>query len=179
MMNKTEDYKGFDKVFYYTIIFLISSFIGYIYEVIYFLIDDKVLVNRGFFYGPYIPVYGFGALFLIITLKRFKSNPLIVFLLAMLVTGITEYTAGVWVDKVYHEMWWDYRGVFLNINGYVCFRSVLSFAVGALMLIYWLEPLVCRKIMPIKCSSKKVIFAFIVCTVTIDLVFTLIFRHPL
>ena len=130
----------FNKVFYYTIIFFIGSFIGYLYEVIFYLLDDHKLVNRGFLYGPYLPVYGFGAILLILTLRKFKKNPLLIFILAMVVTGITEYVAGFLVYKIYHEMWWDYTGLFLNINGYVCLRSVSFFAISGLLLVYLIEP---------------------------------------
>lgn len=178
-MNEKNSYKGFDKVFYYTIIFMISCFVGYLYEVIYYLLDDKVLVNRGFLYGPYLPVYGIGALVMLITLKRFRKNPVLVFILAMLVTGVIEYAAGFLIDKIYHEMWWNYTGLFLNISGYVCFRSVVSFAIGAMILFYLLDPFVCKKIMPIKDYNKKIIFITLLCIVVVDLIFTLIFRHPL
>lgn len=173
------DYRGFDKAFYYVIIFFIACFVGYMYEVIYYLLDDKILVNRGFLYGPYLPVYGIGALLMLVTLKRFKNNPFVVFILAMLVTGITEYLAGALVYKIYHEMWWDYTGLLLNINGYVCLRSVVSFAIGALILFYFLDPLVCKKIMTIKKDNKKVVFWTLILMLVTDLIFTLIFRHPL
>ena len=174
-----EKYKGFDRVFYYTIIFVIACFIGWVYEEIYYLVDDHILVNRGFLYGPYLPVYGFGALIMLVTLKRFKKNPLLVFVLAMIVTGIVEYVAGALVYHIYHEMWWDYTGLFLNINGYVCFRSVFSFAIGAMLLFYALDPIVCKKIMPIKKENKKIIFVTLALMIAVDLILTLIFRHPL
>lgn len=174
-----DNYRGFNKVFYYAIIFVIACFIGWVYEVIYYLVDDKVWVNRGFLFGPYLPVYGFGAIIMLATLKRFKKNPVLVFLLAMLVTGIVEYIAGALVYQIYHEMWWDYTGLFLNINGYVCLRSVVSFAIGAMLLFYILDPIVCKKIMPINMENKKIILGTILCMIIADIILTLIFRHPL
>lgn len=182
MSKKVEEkinYKGFDKVFYYTIIFFIASFIGYIYEVIFYLVDDKVLVNRGFLYGPYLPVYGFGALLMVVTLKRFVKNPVLVFLLAMFVTGVTEYVAGALIYNIYHERWWDYTGLFLNIDGYVCLRSVFSFGIGALLLFYLLEPFISQKVMRVSHDKRKIVLIILVLTIIIDLIFTLIFRHPL
>lgn len=169
----------FNKTFYYTIIFFVGSFIGYLYEVIFYLLDDHKLVNRGFLYGPYLPVYGFGAILLIVTLRKFKKHPLSIFILAMLVTGITEYVAGFLVYKVYHEMWWDYTGLYLSINGYVCLRSVISFAIGALLLFYLVEPLIVKKLLPLTKGKKVTIFSILILVIMIDLVFTLIFRHPL
>lgn len=161
----------------YLWLFLIGSFVGYIYEIIFFLVDDHVLVNRGFLYGPYLPVYGFGAIILAFLLKRFKKNPLVVFLLAMLITGVLEYFTGCLLWNIYHKTWWDYTGLFLNIDGYVCLRSVLSFGIGGLLLIYLVEPFTCKFLAG---SGKKklcVISILLIIVIILDLVFTVIFRY--
>ena len=44
------------------IYFICFAFIGWIYEVALFLIEDHIFVNRGFLYGPWLPVYGFGGI---------------------------------------------------------------------------------------------------------------------
>ncbi|MGN0992322.1 MAG: putative ABC transporter permease [Bacilli bacterium] len=163
----------------YLLIFFIGSVVGYIYEVIFYLLFDHELVNRGFLYGPYLPVYGFGAVILVFLLKRFKKNPLVVFLLAMFVTGVVEYFTGYLMWQIYHKMWWDYTGLFLNIDGYVCLRSVLTFGIGGILLIYLIEPLVCKFISSVK--KKKVysvsyLFLFII---IFDFVLTIMFRNKL
>ena len=117
------------------LIFIVGCFVGYIYEEIFCLIIDRELVNRGFLYGPYLPVYGFGALFLML-LKPFKKSPILIFVLSMLVTGVVEYITGYVMWEIWHQRWWDYTGLFLNIDGYVCLRSLLTFAIAALLLIY-------------------------------------------
>ena len=177
--SKVKKYSKFDTAFYYMIIFLIGSFVGYLYEIIFYYIDENHFINRGFLYGPYLPVYGFGAIIMLLTIKRFKKNPLVIFILAMLLTGITEYVAGFLVYQVYHEMWWDYTGLLLNINGYVCLRSVLTFAIGALLLFYLIDPFVESKVMNIKDKNKKIIFWLLVAIFVIDIVFTMLYRHPL
>lgn len=161
------------------IIFLIGSVIGYIYEVIYCLLIDNELVNRGFLYGPYLPVYGFGAVFMVWLLKRFKKNPLVVFLLAMLVTGIVEYITGYLMFHIYHRTWLDYTGLFLNINGYVCLRSVLTFAIGGLILIYIIEPLVCKYIQNTNSNKYLFVSSFGIFIIVLDFVITLIYRNTL
>ena len=166
----------FDKFFYYVIIFFIASFIGYIYEVIYYLVEDNILVNRGFLYGPYLPVYGVGALIMIVILKRFKKHPVLLYFMATIVTGITEYITGVLLN-IFGIKLWDYTGLFLNINGYVCLRSVLSFGVGALLLFYIAEPLIVKKIMPISNSTKKIITTVLLLTMITDFILTMVFKY--
>lgn len=56
------------------IIFFVYAFIGWIYEVSWFLIVRHKFVNRGVLFGPYLPIYGFGILILLLILKRFMSK---------------------------------------------------------------------------------------------------------
>ena len=128
-------------------------------------IESGTFVNRGFYYGPYLPVYGFGAVFISLLLNRFKKYPVVVFFLTILITGILEYFTGYIMFEIYHRTWWDYTGLFLNINGYVCFRSVITFAIGGLLLIYVVEPLIkefmrskSKKTINIICVSFIIIF---------------------
>lgn len=179
-LNKKEyNFDLITKTDIYFFIFLIGSVVGYIYEFLFYLLVDHKLVNSGFLYGPYIPVYGFGAVFMVFFLKRFKKYPLLIFVLSMLVTGVLEYFTGVLMFELFHRRWWDYTGLFLNIDGYVCFRSVLTFGIGGLILIYLIDPLVSR--FSVKFNSKKYLLGTScgIFVMIIDLVFTLIFRNKL
>lgn len=163
----------------YVLIFLIGAVVGFIYEEIFYFVFDHELVKRGFLYGPYLPVYGFGAVAMVFLLKRFKKDPLVVFLLAMLVTGVLEYFTGFLLWEVYDKIWWDYSGLFLNIGGYVCLRSVLTFAVGGLLLIYIIEPLV-YKLVSIAKGKMLFMWSQVICFMfVIDFIFTMIFRNTL
>ena len=130
-------------------------------------------------YGPYLPVYGFGAVILVLLLKRFKKNPLVVFLLAMFVTGVVEYFTGFLMWEIYHKMWWDYSGLFLNIDGYVCLRSVLTFGIGGILLIYLFEPLICMIISKIKENKVYGFSCFLLVVIVIDFILTIMFRNKL
>ena len=158
---------------------ILSPGIGLQHEEIFTLIMDKELVNRGFLYGPYLPVYGFGAVFIVILLRKYKKYPLFFFFACMMLTGIVEYVTGALLMEIFEKRWWDYTGLFLNINGYICLRSLLTFAIGGLLLVYIIEPIVSYLI---KTKSKYYVtlytstFLFIM---LIDFIFVLIFRHKL
>ncbi len=162
----------------FVLIFLIGSIAGFIYEEIFYFIDKKEIVKRGFLYGPYLPVYGFGAIAMLF-LKKFKKNPLVVFLFSMLVAGIVEYITGYLLWEVYNSRWWDYTGLFLNINGYVCLRSVLTFGIGGLLLIYIIEPLISMFVNKVRNSHVNIWPILIILMFLIDLTFTLIFRNKI
>ena len=79
--EKNYNFKGVDKVKLYLFIFIAGAFAGYIYEVIFELIESGTFVNKGFYYGPYLPVYGVGAVFLSLILNNYKKHPFLVFVL--------------------------------------------------------------------------------------------------
>lgn len=165
-----------DKFIYWGLIFLLGAIIGWIYEEGFSILIEKTLENRGFMYGPYLPVYGFGAIFLVYFLKRYKKHPIIIFFLSILITGITEYITGYLMETIFNRTWWDYTGLFMNIDGYVCLRSVLNFAVLSILLIYLIEPLVNKLIKKYnKITTILTLSTFII--IIIDFIITLLFRY--
>lgn len=117
-----------------------------------------------------------GAVFLNLLLKRFKKYPMLVFLLSILITGVLEYITGDIMFKIYNRTWWDYTGLFLNIGGYVCLRSVLSFSVGAMFLIYFIEPKLCSFLENSKVIKKYVSILFVM-VFLIDNIVTFLYRY--
>ncbi|MGX8833520.1 putative ABC transporter permease [Amedibacillus sp. YH-ame6] len=122
-------------------IFFIGCVSGWIYEEIFYYVSENWIGNRGFMYGPYLPVYGVGAVLMALLLHKYKKYPWIVFIMGMLITGIVEYITGWGMWQIWKHRWWDYTGLFMNIDGFVCLRSVFTFALGGLALIYVVEPL--------------------------------------
>ena len=72
------------------------SFGGYIVEVINCSIRQRKLVNRGFLFGPCLPIYGVGGLLLVLTLNKYQNDLFIVFIVGMVMTSCIEYyTSGI------------------------------------------------------------------------------------
>ena len=167
-----------DRLCYLFLIFLTGCFAGWIYEEIFYWITEGLLRNRGILYGPWLPIYGVGALG-IYALKPLKRHPVLLFLLCVAVTGVVEYIIGYAGIRYFDLRLWDYRGLFLNIDGIVCFRSVVSFGILGLVFHYLLEPMGEKLLgrMP-----KRVIRA--VCLVLAalflaDCILSLLFRTPI
>lgn len=176
---KKEIINNEDKIYNLICVFFVASIIGWIYEMIFYKVTENILENRGFLYGPYVPVYGFGAILIVLILKRIKKHPIALFLGTAIVTGILELIVGEFMLLIWHKRWWDYTGLFLNIDGQVCLRSVISFAVGGLGLIYLIEPYINKKNKTISNRNKKIIYTSIVAIMLIDLIICLIIRHPI
>lgn len=68
--------KILDKFSNYYIIFLVYAFIGWLYEVflLWFVMSPYKFVNRGVLLGPFLPIYGFGVLLLLICLHKFMKK---------------------------------------------------------------------------------------------------------
>lgn len=100
--------------------FIIYSFLGWVIESLFKSILEKKWVNSGFLYGPFCPIYGFGAGIMLIFLKPFENNIIVLFFAAFFILSIWEYIAGWLLEKKFNTKYWDYTDNFLNINGRVC-----------------------------------------------------------
>lgn len=167
-----------DGLCYLFLIFVLGCMIGWIYEEIFCWITEGLLRNRGILYGPWLPIYGIGALG-IYALKPMKQHPVVLFLLCVVVTGVVEYVIGYVGIRYFGLRLWDYRGLFLNIDGIICFRSVVSFGAMGLVFHYLLEP-VCAKLfrrMPEHTIHTSCLF--LIGLFFVDCVLSALFRTPI
>lgn len=131
----------------YMMIFVFGGIFGFVYEELFYRIDLGYFVKRGITWGPWIPIYGFGAVLIALSTDRLKKNPFFVFILSASATGILEFLAGYLLFHCLGVRLWDYNTEiwnWLNIGGYVCLRSVLFFGISALFLQYIIQPLFLR-----------------------------------
>lgn len=126
---------------------------GWIWEVLIFFIKDRRFVNRGFLYGPYLPVYGIGAVALSFLYYSWRSvgkripqkrHPVkesgFIFWFAMCGGSLTELCTGWLLWHGFHKKYWDYRGYPGNVAGYVCLYSALGFGIFGVVWIRWIAP---------------------------------------
>ena len=124
----------------YFLYFIIYAVVGWCSEVLYAYIMKNKITNRGFLLGPLCPIYGFGALAVLILLKPYVNHPLGFFVLAMFVCSVIEYVAGYLMEKLFKARWWDYSNTKFNLNGRVCLDTLIPFGVGALIVNYLFHP---------------------------------------
>ena len=126
----------------YFLLFIIYSTIGWCVEVCYTYYYERKFVNRGFLIGPYCPIYGFGAILMIFLLKRYINDVLVLFLMAVLICSILEYSTSFIMEKIFKTRWWDYSSKKFNINGRICLETMIPFGVGGVLLMYVLNPFI-------------------------------------
>lgn len=124
----------------YFLLFIIYSFIGWVWEVILSLVTRKKFVNRGFLIGPYCPIYGVGCVLLFLCLRGFNDYPILVFLFSLLICSALEYVTSFIMEKLFKARWWDYSNMFCNINGRICLPFMLVFGILGTLIIYIVNP---------------------------------------
>lgn len=127
--------------------FILYAMIGWACEVVFCSIPKKKFINRGFLNGPYCPIYGVGALIIVILLAPYIHHPIEVFLVGMISTSVLEYITSWGMERIFHAKWWDYSKKKFNINGRVCLKNSLLFGVMSLALMYLVHPFVAGLIM--------------------------------
>ena len=101
------------KIFY---IFIIYSILGWLMEVIIVSSKKRKITARGFLIGPWCPIYGFGALFITLLLKKYYNDPVALFIMSFLMGTILEYVTSYLMEKLFHARWWDYSDHKFQIN---------------------------------------------------------------
>ncbi|MFA9397301.1 MAG: putative ABC transporter permease [Clostridiaceae bacterium] len=116
------------------IIFMIYGIVGWIWETSYVSICQRKLINRGFLHGPFIPIYAYASLTIILSMKvieQYLPENIILYVLAAslgiaLVASIWEYVTSAILEKLFKTRWWDYSDRKFNLNG----RIALDYSIG-------------------------------------------------
>lgn len=154
----------------YFVYFVFFSIIGWLYEVfLEIFIYNNGFVNRGFLFGPYCPVYGFGAIIFILALKGLKKKkicigklniiPALVFVGIMAISTVVELITSYLLQIVIGGWLWDYSGYAFNFEGRIALDTSLRFGVGGMLFMYVLHPLFEKMLN--KLGNRKVNILFI------------------
>lgn len=139
-------------------IFFIACFLGTVIEMIFcFIIENRIMTRAGVIYGPFNPVYGFGALLITILLHNFRDKKKrYIFIITMVVGAGFEYICSVFQELAFGTITWEYSNTFLNLQGRTNFAySVFWGALG----VFWIKtvyPILDRFIEDIMNLPKKI-----------------------
>lgn len=99
--------------------FFLYSFVGWIWESCYVSAIKKEWVNRGFMHGPILPLYGSGAVVILVSTIGVRDNLLLTFVCGMVMATALEYVTGAVMERMFHVRYWDYSDKKGNVNGYI------------------------------------------------------------
>ena len=128
--------------FAYAFLLLMTySIIGWCGEMVYCSIcQRKLCEKRGFLNGPLCPIYGHGALVVLLCLHGGCKNPLLTFLLGAVLTSLVEYITSFAMEKLFHMRWWDYSQYKFHLNGRVCLLNSTLFGLASVFLCHFANP---------------------------------------
>lgn len=116
-------------------------FLGWIWECCYVSIRKAIKnrkwkwINRGFLNGPFIPIYGFAAISILIGTIGVREYLLLVFVMGALAATLMELVTGSTMERLFHVKYWDYSNLPLNYNGHICFFISLFWGALAVFLV--------------------------------------------
>ena len=121
-------------------LFFAYSLAGYIWEVVWVSLNQKKLQNRGFLFGPWLPIYGFGAIIVLHATLPVYDNLVAVYILGLVSATALEFVTGFIMLKLFKVRYWDYSKDVGNIKGYVCPRASLAWGMFSILLIKYIHP---------------------------------------
>ena len=164
-------------MFYYVNTFLFYSIVGFINETILktFFFHD---MNNGILYGPWIPVYGFGAVIIVVMLRtvfnRLKLSRfwkiIILFISLAAILTLLEYLGGILIKLLFHKTFWDYSHFKYNFGPFIALEMTLVWTVCSIIFVYIIKPIVDQFIKKI----PKFVTILVLCIFFIDVIITVL-----
>lgn len=157
--------------------FIIYSFFGYVIETLFAIITMGTWECRqSFLYGPFLGIYGVGAVLIILFAQYFDKNNFRLFLGGYIIGTITEYIVSFGTEVIVGTRWWDYSDKILNINGRVCLLYSIFWGILTVFLVRKVNPRIdkiCNKIQE-KISKKilKIIISILIVFLAFDCIAT-------
>mgnify|MGYP002510514967 FL=1 len=149
--------------------FYFYCFLGWIWETCYVSVLKAKWVNRGFMRGPFLPIYGSGAIVVLIFTLPFRTSPGLVFVVGMVSATILEYFTGVAMEQMFHVRYWDYSNQRLNLNGHICVTSSLAWGMFSVILTLYGHTPVERLVSRMSTNALEVIVFVLTVYISIDM----------
>lgn len=107
-------------------LFYFYCFGGWCFESVFVSLKSRKWVNRGFMRGPFLPLYGTGAIMMLVVSMPFVDNILLTYFAGVVGATALEYVTGVAMEALFKMRYWDYSGRFMNYKGHICLRSSIA-----------------------------------------------------
>lgn len=124
--------------------FYFYCIVGWIFESGNVSIRQKKWVNRGFMRGPWLPLYGSGALVILLSTLPVADKPILVYVTAAIAATVLEYITGVGMLALFKVRYWDYRYRKIQFQGHICLVSTIVWGFLGLLMVYVIHPPVVR-----------------------------------
>lgn len=150
-------------IVFFIMLFFFGSILGWLWEMVAFKYTHsgfgwiEIIQNlRGVLHGPWVPIYGFGIILLVLLGQRLKQRPVVLLFSNIVVCAFLEYSTSYILEFLFHARWWDYSTKFLNLHGRIYVGGILFFGAVGMVVVYLIEPWLRSRIMSIHPRIKTV-----------------------
>jgi len=155
-------------LFFYTYCFL-----GWVWETTYVSICSRKFSNRGFLTGPFLPIYGSGAIIVLLATIPVKDNLWHVFWFGMIAATLLEYITGALMEKIFKVRYWDYTNEKFNLKGYICLECSIAWGFFSIAMVKLIHKPVEMLYMQIPARIQEVMAIVLCISITIDMAFAI------
>lgn len=120
--------------------FYVYCFLGWIFESCYVSFRKKEWVNRGFLHGPFLPIYGSGAVMMLFVSEPFKNNLILTYFAGVVGATLLELVTGAAMEALLKVRYWDYSNQKFNYKGYICLSSSVAWGFLTILMNEVLHP---------------------------------------
>ena len=106
--------------------FYFYCFFGWVFESTYGSIKSRHFVNRGFMRGPFLPIYGSGAIMMLVVSMPFQDNLILTYLAGCVGATLLELVTGMTMEALFKVRYWDYSNQKFNYKGHICLSSTIA-----------------------------------------------------
>ena len=124
----------------WALLFMLYCIFGWAFESVYCSLKELRLLNRGFCHGPWLPIYGVGAIMMLLFAWPYGDKLYMVYIMGAIVGTVLELVTGVSMYYIFHMKWWDYSHNPFNFHGYICLYASLGWGVLALVFTKFIHP---------------------------------------
>ena len=166
-------------MYHYTIIqwlffFYFYCFFGWVFESTFVSIKSRHFVNRGFMRGPFLPIYGSGAIMMLLVSMPFQDNIILTYLAGCVGATALELVTGMTMEALFKVRYWDYSNQKFNYKGHICLSSTIAWGFLTILMTEFVHPAVEKAVFAIPGAVITGLTVVLSICITVD--FTLSFK---
>lgn len=154
--------------------FYFYCFFGWIFESAFVSLKSHKFVNRGFMRGPFLPIYGSGAIMMLVASMPFQDNIFLTYIAGCIGATALELVTGIGMEALFKVRYWDYSNQKFNYKGHICLSSTIAWGFLTIFMTEFLHKGVEKIIFLIPALTVSVVTVIVTVYIIID--FTLSFK---
>lgn len=154
----------------WVLFFFFYCFCGWVWECCYVSARQRRCVNRGFLHGPILPIYGSGAVIILLSTLRVQDSLPLIYVFGLVSATVLEYFTGAAMEALFHVRYWDYSSQRCNLNGHICLSSSLAWGAFSILLVKLVHPPIARLILAVPRLAAEPLAFVLISAATADVV---------